>query len=169
MVCRFWLFLLEDISLLLYFRRVCVWLLVQSCSSTSFIPHTNSQTERMNHVLEGMLRDSVLYFKGGWNDRPVEDVTFNNSYHSSLGMVPFEASYGRPCRIPTCWTRVGYGSLINNNSLCGPNLVKQTTEKIVVIMDNMRAIQSQYKTFVDKRRGKLEFGWWFCICENFIA
>jgi len=32
---------------------------------------------------------------------------YNNSYHSSIDMTPYEALYGRRYRTPVCWDEVG--------------------------------------------------------------
>eukprot|EP00253_Pinus_taeda_P005595 PITA_05595 len=37
---------------------------------------------------------------------PLVEFAYNNSYHSSIGMPPFEALYGRPCRTPFSWDRL---------------------------------------------------------------
>ena len=54
------------------------------------------------------------------------EFAYNNSYHSSIGMAPYEAVYGRQCRTPLCWSEVGERRLI------GPELVQFTAEKIDV-------------------------------------
>ncbi|KAG7559371.1 Ribonuclease H-like superfamily [Arabidopsis thaliana x Arabidopsis arenosa] len=59
-------------------------------------------------TLENMLRACVL----NWEENslkylPLVEFAYNNSYHSSIRMPPYEALYGRPCRTPLCWTEVG--------------------------------------------------------------
>ena len=72
--------------------------------STPFHPQTDSQTEGVNQVMEDMLRACVLDFKGSWDEYlALIEFAYNNSYHSSIGMTPYEALYGRPCRSPVCW------------------------------------------------------------------
>ncbi|KAD4179893.1 hypothetical protein E3N88_28484 [Mikania micrantha] len=53
--------------------------------------------------------------------------SYNNSYHTSIGAAPFEALYRHKCRSPLCWVEVG------EIQLTGPELVHETTEKIVQI------------------------------------
>ncbi|CAN6677816.1 unnamed protein product [Malus baccata var. baccata] len=51
-----------------------------------------------------MLRSSVLQFGDSWHDRlDLMEFAYNNSFHSSIGMSPFEALYGRACR--TLWSQ----------------------------------------------------------------
>ena len=72
--------------------------------STAFHPQTDGQSERTIQVLEDMLRSCVLDFQGSWVDHlPLIEFAYKNSFHSSIGMAPFEELYGRPCRSPVCW------------------------------------------------------------------
>jgi hypothetical protein len=81
--------------------------------STSHHPQTDGQSERTIQTLEDMLRACVLEDGGSWsNHLHLIEFAYNNSYHASIGMAPYEALYGR-CNIPT---------LINKYSVCGyPN------------------------------------------------
>ncbi|XP_062028654.1 uncharacterized protein LOC133744583 [Rosa rugosa] len=103
-------------------------------------------------VLEDMLRACVLDFKGSWEDHlPLIEFSYNNSYHSSIGMAPYEALYGRPCRSPICWAEAG------DKVLLGPEIVQETTEKISVIRDRIRTAQSRQKSYADLKRRHVEF------------
>ncbi|WMV09136.1 hypothetical protein MTR67_002521 [Solanum verrucosum] len=67
--------------------------------STAFHPQTDGQAERTIQTLEDMLKACVIDFQGSWDDHlSLIEVTYNNSYHSSIGMAPFEALYDRRCR-----------------------------------------------------------------------
>jgi len=68
---------------------------------------------------------------------PLVEFTYNNSYHSSIGMAQLDALYYRRCRTPLCWQQ--------NEELVvlGPEFLQQTTEKVKVIQDRMRATQSR--------------------------
>ena len=69
--------------------------------STAFHPQTDCQSEQTIQVLEDMLRACVIEFGGHLdNFLPLAEFSFNNSYHSSIDMAPFEALYGRRCRSP---------------------------------------------------------------------
>ena len=69
--------------------------------STTFHPHTDGQAERTIQTLEDMLRSCVIDFKGSWDYHlPLIEFAYNNSYHSSIQMAPYEALYGCRCRSP---------------------------------------------------------------------
>ena len=73
----------------------------QLCLSTAYHPQTDGQTERVNRVLEDLLRACILDFGGSWDDHlHLVEFAYNNSYQSSIGMAPFEALYGRPRNSP---------------------------------------------------------------------
>ena len=48
-----------------------------------------------------------------------------------------KALYGRPCRSSICWTKVG------ESSITGPNLIKDTSEKVGLIQKRLLTAQSQ--------------------------
>ncbi|GJX18853.1 putative reverse transcriptase domain-containing protein [Tanacetum coccineum] len=94
--------------------------------STAYHPQTDGQSERTIQTLEDMLRACAIDFGKGWvNHLPLVEFSYNNSYHASIKAAPFEALYGRKCRSPVCWAEVG------EVQLTGPEIVQETTEKIV--------------------------------------
>ncbi|GJU93111.1 putative reverse transcriptase domain-containing protein [Tanacetum coccineum] len=99
-----------------------------------------------------MLRACVIDFGNGWEGHlPLIEFSYNNSYHASIKAAPFEALYGRKCRSPVCWAEVG------DARLTGPELVHETTEKIVQIKQRMQAARDRQKSYADVRRKPLEF------------
>ena len=99
-----------------------------------------------------MLRACSLSWKDQW-DRHLALVEFayNNSYHSSINMAPFEALYGRPCKSPLSWLEVG------ENRLIGSALAQDCSEKIKLVRQRMLVAQQRQKQYVDKRRKDLVF------------
>ena len=80
-----------------------------------------------------MLRAFVIDFKNNWDDHlSLIEFAYNNSYHSSIQMAPYEALYGRRCRSPIGWFEVGEARLI------GPDLVHQAMEKVKVIQERLK-------------------------------
>ncbi|GJW20004.1 putative reverse transcriptase domain-containing protein [Tanacetum coccineum] len=113
---------------------------------------TDGQSERTIQTLEDMLRACVIDFGNGWDRHlPLVEFSYNNSYHTSIKVAPFEALYGRKCRSPVCWAEVGEAQLT------GPEIIHDTTEKIFKIRDRMQAARDRQKSYADKRRMPLEF------------
>ncbi|GJZ37927.1 reverse transcriptase domain-containing protein [Tanacetum coccineum] len=76
--------------------------------STTYHPETDGQSERTIQTLEDMLRACVIDFGKGWEKHlPLVEFSYNNSYNASIKAAPFEALYGRKCRSPVCWAKVG--------------------------------------------------------------
>ena len=120
--------------------------------STAFHPQTDGQSERTIQVLEDMLRACVLDHQGSWEEHlPLVEFAYNNSYQASIQMAPYEALYGRPCRSPLCWTEVG------ESSITGPDLIRDTSEKVSLIRQRLLMAQSRQKNYADVRRRPLEF------------
>ncbi|GJU10214.1 putative reverse transcriptase domain-containing protein [Tanacetum coccineum] len=82
---------------------------------------------------------------------PLAEFSYNNSYHSSIRCALFEALYGRKCRSPVLWAEIG------ENSLIGPELVQETTDKVVLIKEKLKASRDRQKSYADNRRKPLEF------------
>jgi len=105
--------------------------------SLAYHPHTDGQSERTIQSLEDLLRACILDHLGMWSEvLPLVEFTYNNSYHSSIGMTPYEALYGRRCRTPLCWQQDGESVVL------GPKFLQQTTEKVTVIQDRACNLES---------------------------
>ena len=121
--------------------------------STAFHPQTDGQSERTIQTLEDMLRMCVMDFGGSWEKYlPLVEFAYNNSYHSTIGMAPYEALYGRKYRSPSCWMEVG------DRELEGPELIIETSEKVPIIQERMRTAFSRQKSYADPRRRDVQFG-----------
>ncbi|GJZ52539.1 putative reverse transcriptase domain-containing protein [Tanacetum coccineum] len=92
--------------------------------STTYHPETNGQSERTIQTLEDMLHACA---------------------------APYEALYGRKCRSPVCWAKVGEAQLT------GPEFIQETTEKIVLIKQKIQAAQDRQKSYADLKRKPMEF------------
>jgi hypothetical protein len=120
--------------------------------SSAYHPQTSGQTERVNQILEDMLRACVLEFPQKWDDcLPLAEFSYNNSYQESIKMAPFEASYGRRCRTPLNWSEPGERNFFR------PDMVKETEEKVQRIIHNLKEAQARQKSYADKRRQPLHF------------
>jgi hypothetical protein len=129
----------------------CFWEQLHEClgtkliRSSSYYPQTDGQTERMNHILEDMLRASILHFDKSWDKcLSLAEFSHNNNYQASLKIAPFDALYGRRCRTLLNWSEAG------ERTLFGPDLVKDAEEKVQVIRENLKLAQMRPKIYHDK-------------------
>jgi len=102
--------------------------------SLAYHHQTVGQTERVNQVLEDMIRAYVLTYADKWDEcLPLVEFSYNNSYQESIKMAPFEAIYGRRCRTPLNWSEP------RERWFFGFDIVKETKEKVWLIQANMKA------------------------------
>nr|GFA11275.1 putative reverse transcriptase domain-containing protein [Tanacetum cinerariifolium] len=115
--------------------------------STAYHPKTDGQSERTIQTLKDMLHACVIDFVNGWERHlPLVEFSYNNSYHASIKAAPFEALYGRKCRSPVCWAEVG------DAQLTSPEIIQETTEKIVQIKLRLQASRDRQKSYADLSR-----------------
>ncbi|GJT56565.1 putative reverse transcriptase domain-containing protein [Tanacetum coccineum] len=120
--------------------------------STAYHPQTDGQSESIIQTLEDMLRACVIDFGGSWDVHlPLAKLSYNNSYHLSIRCAPFKALYGRKCRSPILWAEIA------ENMLIRPKLVQETTDKVVLIKEKLKAARDHQKSYADNRRKPLEF------------
>ncbi|GAU29258.1 hypothetical protein TSUD_392080 [Trifolium subterraneum] len=101
--------------------------------------------ESLQEALGTKLRLSSAYHPqtDGQSERTIQSL--EDFFHSSIRMAPFEALYGRRCRTPLCWYESG------ETVVLGPDIVQETTEKIRMIREKMKASQSRQKSYHDKK------------------
>nr|GFA67343.1 putative reverse transcriptase domain-containing protein [Tanacetum cinerariifolium] len=97
-----------------------------------------------------MLRACVIDFGKGWVKHLVE-FSYNNNYHASIKVALYEALYGRKCRSPVCWAEVGEAQLT------GPEMIKETMKKIILIKQRIQAAQDRQKSYADRKRKLMRF------------
>ncbi|GKA69143.1 putative reverse transcriptase domain-containing protein [Tanacetum coccineum] len=132
-----------------------IWIILESSgyrSETAYHPETDGQSERTIQTLEDMLRACVIDFGKGWvKHLPLAEFSYNNSYHASIKAAPYEALYGQKFQSPMCWADVGKAQLI------GPEMIQETTKKIVLIKHRIQATQDRQKSYADLKRKLIEF------------
>ncbi|GJX58482.1 reverse transcriptase domain-containing protein [Tanacetum coccineum] len=120
--------------------------------STAYHPETDGQSKRTVQTLEDMLCACVIDFGSDWDTHlPLAEFSYNNSHHASIKAALFEALYRRKCRSPVCWSEVG------DAQLTGPEMIRETTKKIVQIKNRLLVASSRQKSYADVRRKPLEF------------
>nr|GEV25925.1 putative reverse transcriptase domain-containing protein [Tanacetum cinerariifolium] len=115
--------------------------------STTYHPQTDRQSDRTIQTLEDMLRACVITFGGSLDVHLLlAEFSYNNSYHSSIRCALFEALYRRKCRSPVLWAE------IRESQMIGPELVQETTNKVILIKEKLKAARDHQKSYVDNRR-----------------
>nr|GEX30186.1 putative nucleotidyltransferase, ribonuclease H [Tanacetum cinerariifolium] len=120
--------------------------------STSFHPETDGQTKQTIQTLEDMLRSCALEWTGNWDEYLcLVEFSYNNSWHASIKVAPYELLYGQKCRVPICWNEVG------ERVIEGLELIKVTKEKVVVAKEKLKEARSRQKSYADRNRRSLGF------------
>ena len=115
--------------------------------STAYHPQTDGQSERIIQTLKDMMWACVTEYGGAWDSHlPLIEFSYNNSYHTSIGMPPYEMLYGRKCRTPSCWLEPG------EKQFTGPEIVQITFDKIKIAKEALRVARDRQKVYADKRR-----------------
>nr|GEY70615.1 hypothetical protein [Tanacetum cinerariifolium] len=110
------------------------------------------ESKRTIQTLEDMLRACAIDLGKGWvNHLSLVEFSYNNSYHASIKAVPFEVLYGQKCCSPICWTEVGEAQLL------GPELIQETTEKIIQIKQRMQVARDRQKSYAILKRKPMAF------------
>jgi hypothetical protein len=120
--------------------------------SSAYHPQTDGQTERVNQILEDMLRACVMEYQGSWNKNlPWAEFSYNNSYQESLKMAPFEVLYGRRCRTLLNWIEPW------EKVVFGLNIIEEAESIVHRVQENLKVVKSHQKTYANKRRRPLKF------------
>ncbi|GJY51685.1 putative reverse transcriptase domain-containing protein [Tanacetum coccineum] len=137
-------------------RKIDLPNVLRSCASENRIKYPEDDLDDLHSFRECRWKlvfgDPRIYwdFREYTNFTTVE-FSYNNSYHASIKAAPFEALYGRKCRSPVCWAEVG------QVQLTGPDLVRETTEKIIQIKQRMQTARDRQKSYADKKRKPMDF------------
>jgi hypothetical protein len=111
----------------------------------AYHPQIDGQTERVNQVLEDMLRACVMNYQDSWDKcLPLAELSYNNSYEESLKMAPFKAIYGCRCCTPLNWVEPG------ERVTFGLDLVTEAEEIGHCIESNPKATMSHQEHYDNK-------------------
>jgi hypothetical protein len=115
--------------------------------SIAYHPDFEGQTERVNMVIEDILRMYVMDKPSRWEDYLyLVEFAYNNGYHASLNMSPFEALYERKCNTPVSWDNT------TDRAVVGPELLKEMEDQMIKIKQNLKVAQDRQKSYTDSNR-----------------
>ncbi len=107
----------------------------------------NLLIERVNQVVEDMLWAYVMQQPSKWEDfLHLVEFAYNNGYHTSLRMSPFEVLDGCKFRTPLCW------SSPEDKLMLGPNMLEEMENMVKSVWNNLRVAQDWKNNFVDRKR-----------------
>ena len=99
-----------------------------------------------------MLRSYSLDFGGSWEVHwPLAEFAYKNSYQANISITPCKALYGRSCRLLLYWAD-GEECVILR-----AKIIHETIEKVRMIKERIKAVQSCQKNYADLKRCKIEF------------
>lgn len=118
--------------------------------STAYHPQTDGQTERVNRVLEDMVRNYVGGKQDDWDEYlAAAEFAINNSYHASIGTTPFRLWSGRDPNLPVTVQK----SKHPNAAVFADKMVKGLADA----KKCLEAAKQRQKAYADDKRRHLEF------------
>ncbi|MCO5586833.1 hypothetical protein L7F22_040777 [Adiantum nelumboides] len=136
-----WTFL--DVSIQVTWHKFVIQL---SLSST-----TDGQTERVNQILEEMLRHYIQNRLASWEEYlPLVEFAYNNAPHSVTGMTPFQAAYSHTPLVPTNF-------VFQHKVALADQLVQEMQDILIQVRDKLIHVQQKYQKQANKHRRHAEF------------
>ncbi|GJZ66929.1 putative reverse transcriptase domain-containing protein [Tanacetum coccineum] len=137
-----------------------IWVIVDRLTKSDHFPpiKENKSMEKLTrqYLKEVVTRHgvplSIITDRDVWDRHlPLVEFSYNNRYHTSIKVAPFEALYGRKSRSSLCWDKIRYAQLT------GLEIIPETIEKIIQIKKRIQAACDRQKSYADRRRKQLEF------------
>ena len=129
-------------------------------ASTAFHPQTDGNTERVNRVMEDMLRHYVHADQTDWDSwLPMIEFAINNSWHSSITNTPFFLNFGRHPRSPTEFVLLAAnrGREPDDRVPAVKSMIQNMHDAISDAKRCLHAAQQRQKAYADIRRRDVEF------------
>jgi hypothetical protein len=102
------------------------------CFSSAYHPQTDDQTERVNQILQDMLRACALQHRRSWDKSLLyAEFSYNNSYQESLKMALFEMLYGCRCQTTLFWSEA------REHKVFGPDILQESDKQVRMVRENM--------------------------------
>jgi hypothetical protein len=134
-----------------FWQAIMKYLGTKTNMSTAFHPQTDGQTERVNRVLEDMLRHFVGPRQDDWDLLlPTVEFAINNSTHESTRDTPFRLVYGRDPLTPIA---LGHPPKAKN----AHEWADRRLDGLADAKRCLQAAQQRQKTNADTRRRDVKF------------
>ena len=124
----------------------------QLAYSTAYHPETDGQTERVNQVVEDILRAYCMREPSKWTRYLyLVEFAYNASFHRSIGMSPFKALYGQDCLTPLKWT----DPLLKVQA--SKEMLDEMQQQTDLIRQEIKTAQDRQKSYADLKRSQRIF------------
>ncbi|GJW09117.1 putative reverse transcriptase domain-containing protein, partial [Tanacetum coccineum] len=119
-----------------------IWFIVDRLTKSGWTFYVKVLANDAKSVINVFRYEYGLSSSDGWTKR---------AYNKNVRGYAESALYGRKFRSLVLWTQIGDSELI------GLELVQETTDKVIVIRDRLKAVRDRQKSYADNRRKTLEF------------
>ncbi|XP_055824389.1 uncharacterized protein LOC129892885 [Solanum dulcamara] len=116
-------------------------------------PYVGAYSSLLDHIRSCQFEDEEIV---ALLDQVLREFAYNNNYHSSVQMAPFEALYGRRYRSSVGWFE------FMEPRLRGTDLMEVAFDHVRVIQDSLKIAQSRHKIYTNHRRRPL----WFVVGDK---
>jgi transposase InsO family protein len=114
-----------------FWERLHETLDTQLCFISAYHPRTNGKTERLNQILEDMLRACAFQYRRSWDKSlPYAEFSYNNSYQESLKMASFEMLYGHRCQTLLFWSET------RERKVFEPDILQEAEKQVHMVTEN---------------------------------
>ena len=142
-----------------FFKELCRLWKIQQCFSTAYHPRSNGQTERMNRIVEDMIRHYVSPTHDDWDEHLTQiEFAINNAHHEGLKNTPFYMNYRRnpltplTAQLPVASSASSAGKI--------PKVYQLTRNQTIFLTRARRCLQSaqdRQKYYFDKNVSPVSF------------
>lgn len=130
---------------------------MSSAMTSGYRPQTNGNTERVNRIMEDMLRHFIDASQTNWDTLlPLVEFAINDSWHESIQATPFEVNYGKRPRLPLDNILKGEGRITTNCDSAAER-AEYINAAVKSAKAAMQAAQQRQKHYADTRLRVAEF------------
>lgn len=145
-----------------FWTEVCKLVGTKVQMSTAFHPQSDGQTERVNRVVEELLRAYVTPSQSNWDELlPLVEYAINNSKHTSTQETPFYLNSGQHPLNPLTMGSRGPSRTVRtvgkSRLPAAETFVKNIHEAVHQAKMNLKAAQDRQKAYADENRREVQF------------
>lgn len=135
-------------------KALFTWLGTKTQYSYAYHPQTDGKNEQENQVVDDILLMYVMQQPGKWKIYLyLVEFAYNNNYHESLKLSPYEILYGKSFWVPSNWNSP------ENKLILGPDMLEEMENIVGRVEQSLKAAQDQQKSYADKKEPNGNFRW----------